>query len=328
MDGCFDNGKFVISLDFELFWGVRDKKSLLQYGDNIIGVKRVIPALLELFDQYDIRVTFSTVGFLFASNKHELLFFSPNKKPGYKSNNLSPYDSFSNVGINEEDDPYHFGYSLVKSIRDNGRHEIGTHTYSHYYCLEEGQTQEEFQADLTAAIKIAANLGVELRSIVFPRNQYNNDYLKICCDSGLTCFRGNPDSWLYEARKNGDEKIVRRVLRLIDAYFNITGHHCHAKEYLKKGPLVNIAGSRFLRPWNAKLAWIEPIRLRRIKKSMLFAARNKLLFHLWWHPHNFGVNLNENLEILEEILMFYQGLRHQYGFQSITMSELSDQMNR
>jgi len=38
-------GTFVISLDFELLWGVRDKRTVADYGANILGVRRVIPAI-------------------------------------------------------------------------------------------------------------------------------------------------------------------------------------------------------------------------------------------------------------------------------------------
>lgn len=34
-------GAFVISLDFELMWGVRDKRTIADYGRNILGVRRV-----------------------------------------------------------------------------------------------------------------------------------------------------------------------------------------------------------------------------------------------------------------------------------------------
>jgi hypothetical protein len=34
-----DGGAFVISLDFELFWGVRDKRTISGYGPNILGVR-------------------------------------------------------------------------------------------------------------------------------------------------------------------------------------------------------------------------------------------------------------------------------------------------
>ena len=42
-------GKFVISLDFELMWGVRDKRTINDYGQNILNVHQVIPQTLELF---------------------------------------------------------------------------------------------------------------------------------------------------------------------------------------------------------------------------------------------------------------------------------------
>jgi hypothetical protein len=45
-----DKGIFVISLDFELHWGVWDVTTKEKYGANILGVKEVIPRLLDLFE--------------------------------------------------------------------------------------------------------------------------------------------------------------------------------------------------------------------------------------------------------------------------------------
>jgi hypothetical protein len=64
-----NNGIFVISLDFELFWGVWDVTTKDKYGENILGVKQAIPSMLSLFEQYNVKATFATVGFLFAKNK-------------------------------------------------------------------------------------------------------------------------------------------------------------------------------------------------------------------------------------------------------------------
>jgi peptidoglycan/xylan/chitin deacetylase (PgdA/CDA1 family) len=61
-----ETGLFVLSLDFELLWGVRDKRMIESYGENIRGVRQVIPGLLRLFSQYGIHATFATVGFYFA----------------------------------------------------------------------------------------------------------------------------------------------------------------------------------------------------------------------------------------------------------------------
>lgn len=328
MPSSFDTGKLVISLDFELFWGVRDKRSVDSYGANILAVQQVIPALLDTFDRAGVKATFSTVGFLFARNKEELLSFIPDRKPLYSDLRLSPYPEIATIGKDESTDPYHFGYSLLQMIRDNGNHEIGTHTFCHYYCLEPGQGPEDFRADLEAAQKIAGAKGLHLRSLVFPRNQFNSEYLAVCEACGLDSYRGNPDSWLYAGRNKNEESLFRRALRIIDAYVNISGHHCHTPDYILNGPLVNVAGSRFLRPWSRKLRWLEPLRLRRIKRAMRHAARNKLLFHLWWHPHNFGANLNENMHFLEEILRYYRELHRQYGFGSATMSAITDQLKK
>jgi len=67
---------------------------------------------------------------------------------------------------------YHFADKLVTLIDKSKNQELATHTFSHYYCLEEGQTKESFYADLEAAKKIAKEKNISLKSLVFPRNQY------------------------------------------------------------------------------------------------------------------------------------------------------------
>ncbi len=55
-------GTFVISLDFELHWGVRDHRTVADYRENLLGVRRVVPALLSLFSEFGIHATWATVG--------------------------------------------------------------------------------------------------------------------------------------------------------------------------------------------------------------------------------------------------------------------------
>ena len=63
--------------------------------------------------------------------------------------------------------------------------------------------------------------------------------------------------------------------------------------------------------------------MSRIKKAMLYAAKNNENFHLWWHPHNFGCNLPENLAFLEKIVRHFHLLNQQYGMRSLSMAELA-----
>ncbi len=44
-------GAFVISLDFELHWGVHDVFALEAYRNNLLGARTVIPKLLRLFEE-------------------------------------------------------------------------------------------------------------------------------------------------------------------------------------------------------------------------------------------------------------------------------------
>jgi peptidoglycan/xylan/chitin deacetylase (PgdA/CDA1 family) len=321
-------GKFIISLDFELMWGVRDNMTIDNYGGSILGVRPALDHMLEVFEQHNIRATFAVVGFLFHENRISLYENIPTKRPSYLDTNLSPYtdlDSF--LGQNETDDPYYFGYSLVQKIKNKKVHEIATHTYCHYYSLEKGQTIEQFEEDLNYAIKIADLHKVEIKSIVFPRNQFNDDYLSVCKQLGITSFRGNEKSQIYISSNGESQTLIRRALRFLDSYINITGHHCYKNEQMKESILVNIPSSRFLRPYSAKLVLFDRLKFLRIKNAMTYAAKNNLMYHLWWHPHNFGSNCFENIKFLSRILEHYVFLNNKYKFQSMTMDELSHELN-
>ena len=64
-------GTLIVSLDFELFWGMLDVCPLEKYQENVLGVRRAIPRLLRLFREHDIHATWAAVGFLFAHNRQE-----------------------------------------------------------------------------------------------------------------------------------------------------------------------------------------------------------------------------------------------------------------
>ncbi|MDC8000252.1 polysaccharide deacetylase family protein [Aequorivita todarodis] len=321
------HGSLIISLDFELMWGVRDNSTIDDYGDAILGVKSAMKRMLQTFDYYDIHATFATVGFLFNKDKKVLLDNLPKTKVNYEDKNLSPYVNINNyVGENEKDDPYHFGYSIIQLINEYQTHEMATHTYCHYYCLEPGQTIDMYESDLKKAIEVADREGIQFKSIIFPRNQYNHEYIEICEKNGLTCYRGNEEHYIYKPAKGGEQTLFKRALRLIDGYFNITGYNCYSYSIIKSTFPHNIPSSRFLRPYNKKLKALEKLKLKRITNAMTYAAKNNLVYHLWWHPHNFGRNTNENILFLEKVLNHYEYLKKTYRFQSITMGELSTKL--
>ncbi len=323
-----NHGKFIISLDFELMWGVRDTKTIAGYGSNIAAVHKVIPGLLSLFEEFDIHATFATVGLLFFDNKEDLLQSLPQRIPNYLRQNLSPYNGYvQSIGDNEDADDYHYAGKLIRLIQQYKNHEIGSHTFSHYYCLEKGQTIDDFRADLEAAKKTAAKSGITITSLVFPRNQFNDAYLEVCRQMGIFCYRGNETSWMYSAVNSETEKRSRRAGRLVDTYLNISGHHCYSDEQMAKQTPMDIPASRFLRPYSPRLNFADGLRLKRITTSMTHAAKNNLTYHLWWHPHNFGNHRDENIDFLRKILKRYRVLNSHFNFQSMTMSGLARKLS-
>jgi hypothetical protein len=316
-------GALVISLDFELYWGVHDTPNVAGYTENLLGVRSAVPALLALFSQYDIHATWATVGLLFCHTRAEMDQAAPAIKPNYRNQQLSPYAKMSQVGANEQSDRLRFAPSLIELIATFPHQEISTHTFSHYYCLEHGQTAEAFTADLQAAVAIAETYNFQVESIVFPRNQINPAYLSICRNLGIMAYRGNQSHWLYAARNSERQSRLVRGLRLLDAYVKLTSPHCYTLGPADPGHPLNIPASRFLRPYTPRLRLFEARRLRRILDELTYAAQTNQIYHLWWHPHNFGRYQLQNLRFLSQILAHFKDLQQRYTMQSVNLSELA-----
>ncbi|TXD56687.1 polysaccharide deacetylase family protein [Polaribacter sp. IC066] len=318
------NGLFIISLDFELNWGVFDSMSVKEYNENLKNVPQVIKRLLDLGEEYNINYTFATVGMLFNQNKEELLNSLPQIKPEYINEKFNPYRIIENVGDSEEEDKIHYAKSLIEQIKEYPNHEIASHTFSHFYCKELGQNVRSFEDDLKSFSNVANKNNVKLNSIVFPKNQINESYLSLCKKYGITSYRGTENSFLYKPKAQGETALSTRFLRFLDSYVNISGSNIYKPKDLNKGEIINIPSSRFLRPFNKKLHFLENYKIRRITNGIKKAAETNSIYHLWWHPHNFGKNLEENFKNLEKIFMVYNEVNKNNNYSSVTMSKAHD----
>ncbi|HIB46730.1 MAG TPA: polysaccharide deacetylase [Flavobacteriaceae bacterium] len=315
-------GKLYISLDFELHWGAAERWDVKEMADYFDNTRKGIPKMLALFEVYEIAATWATVGFLFAKNKDQLKKFSPNQKPSYDNQKLNYHRLVDDlcVGANEKDDPFHYASSLITQIIATPLQELATHTFSHYYCNESGQSVEEFSADLKSAQAIAKeNYDITLESLVFPRNQFNKDYLDVVKAAGIKVVRTNPDVWFWKQKHT-----LIPLIRAFDTLIPISKRLSFAPDEIKMSndPILAPA-SRFLRPYRTKEKLLQPMKKRRVLNEMTIAAKKGESYHLWWHPHNFGTNLQENLTYLEEILQHHQSLNRRYGFESATMKSIS-----
>lgn len=317
------SGTLIVSLDFELFWGMQDVSTLEQYRENIVGGKKAIPKLLNIFRKYDIHATWATVGFMFAKDYDEVKSFFPEKEeyPTYENKECSTYRCFNDLEQIDNEAGCFYAQSVIKKIAEIPGMEIGSHTFSHYYCREAGQTVEQFEADMKAAKSIAKAQGIDLTSVVLPRNQCEPEYVKVLKKLGFQSYRDEENDWIHEKIRI---RPLMRLLRLADVYVPFTGQGGY-RPGIEDG-IVNLVGSRMYKPYFKPLWFLEGLKIRRIKKQMLHAAKHGLTFHLWWHPHNIGVYTNYHLKQLETIFSYYDKLKQQYGMRSLNMNEISQEI--
>lgn len=307
---------FVISLDFELFWGVAGSQTIAGYGRNVLGEWEAIPRMLALFRRYGMRVTWATVGMLMCGDYRHWRRIRPSVPPTYSRAGLDPY--LLDAVVREHPDLF-FARPLVERIMDTPGQELATHTYSHFYCNEPGVTVEQLAADLACASGLGAEMKLRFRSMVFPRNQVVEPFLAALPQAGVRVYRGNHQHWLYRDGNAVAGGLAGRAVRLADACLPLSGQGIVLPQ--AHGRLVNLPASQFLYPWSAKYRGLMTLRLARLKAAMTAAARSGGVFHLWWHPHNFGIDLAHNLALLDAVLRHYRALAERYGMQSQCMAD-------
>lgn len=86
-------GSLVISLDFELMWGIIDVLTKDGYSQtHVKQVPEVIMMMIAMFDKYNVHATVATVGMVMYPNAKDLLADLPNVHPSYNNSMMSPYE--------------------------------------------------------------------------------------------------------------------------------------------------------------------------------------------------------------------------------------------
>lgn len=320
------HGAFVISLDFELLWGLLDLENPMKYEKAIDGGRKAVYQMLELFQSYNIHATWGIVGLMTRNSIEECMAHQPNVLPCYTQPQMSAYTHLSQ--LSNYSPKLLFASDIIKHIAMIPFQEIGSHTYSHYYCLEDGQNRDSFRSELNMARNVTCQYNKGLRSIILPRNQFNPLYADILKESGFKNYRGTEKTWFYTACDRKRQKsIIRRSARILDNYLNIAGYHCYDYSEVKDVyGLNNLRSSRYFRPYSERLSFLEPLRMRRIKNQVKYAAINNKIFHMWWHPYSIGNHTAENISILEEIMLYYQDMHKRYNMNSYNMGELGEML--
>lgn len=313
-------GAFCISLDFEKFWGIHDIPNAKVTIDKFNNISQIVDRLLSNFRAYNIHCTWATVGMLNFESISKLSSFCEGNAINYKHKIYSPYP-ISKHQLDNVNPNLILANSEILKISESQNQELASHTFSHFYTLEEGQTINDFKIDLGLNKKA---INTDLKSIIFPRNQINEAYLKTCHSEGFLTYRGNQDNIFWRNQSYSNEKFTKKMGRVIDAYLKISKDNLTdwSDLKLKKDEMINIPANRFLRPYQFN-SLIESLKIIRIKRQMTKAAKHGKIYHLWWHPHNFSNKTDKNFTQLTTILDHFQFLKKEYGFESLNMDEIA-----
>lgn len=298
-------GTLIISLDLEMRWGILESYSdLSSYKPNILGVEKSVISTLRVFEKYNIHATWAIVGALLCKNLEEFNQYAPTIRPKFHNMKFSSYSYLDEV-LKEKDQ--FFNDKIINHIVSNPNQEIACHTFSHLFTQEKGVCGQDFDADLKSFSEIYWDkFSSAASSFIFPRNQIN--YLEVLNRNNYQVFRGNKREWFY----NSNARLAK-ALRFFTLHFGSTRQGI--TEVFYNSGIVNIPGTIFLRPYDNAL--LTAIRVRRIKKVLKRVKAKNEIVHLWWHPHNFGINVEKNIEMLDEILAY----AHKLGIRSANMKE-------
>lgn len=186
--------------DFELAWAWRYSKELINKKDEVrktaLRERENIPGILKLCGQYNIPVTWATVGHLFMNECAKINGIS---HPEIKRNRYFENDYWIyNEGDWFDDDPgsdfqkspeWYCPDLLMGILNSNTKHEIGCHTFSHIDCRDEVCSAEVFESEISKCKELAEVKHIELKTFVHPGHTIGhlNDLYKL----GFTSFRSD-----------------------------------------------------------------------------------------------------------------------------------------
>ena len=188
----------LISADFELAWAFRFSKKRIQNKNYPVqkanNSRKNVPKLIELFEKYDIPITWATVGHLFLDNCDEINGVKHpeiNRLPKFKNEywNYSGDDWFADDPCTSyKKNPSWYCPDLINDILGSSvKHEIGCHTFSHIDCRDKVCSDKVFLSEIKESKRLANDFGIELKSFVHPGHQIGN--LNNLINEGFTSFR-------------------------------------------------------------------------------------------------------------------------------------------
>ena len=320
-------GIFIISLDLELAWGSFDLWSSCDTDisrsphHRFLKTRRVIiDALLQLFQKYYVPATWAIAGHLFLDHCRTV---NGVKHPDMPRPNHSWFKDdwyIRDPASNSEEDPVWYGRDIVEKIMMvEPQQDIGCHSFSHVIFGDKGCSGKVAEAEIAKCVALAQEMGIKLRSFVFPRSQEGHQ--QILRNYGFSCYRSSRPGWFNVF--NGHHK---RLAKFINDLLGISPSCAVVEEKLPG--LWSISASAYYRPADS-FGRIIPVssRVHQSIKGIRKATTTKGIFHLCLHPSDLGVRSEPLIGGLKRILQYADKQRQEGKLDLLSMSQLAKHLN-
>jgi peptidoglycan/xylan/chitin deacetylase (PgdA/CDA1 family) len=275
-----------ISTDFELNWAFRGKLSREECNSKGSHERNNIPFILKMLDEYQVPITWATVGHLFLHNCTRPfggMAHVDMPRPQFNDRwdgDWYEHDPCTNYNI----DPLWYAPDLVRQIVESTViHEIGTHSFSHINFSADHSTRELIISELDACITAMRPFGLKPSSLVFPYNSMGYAFTDVLADYGITAVRHRDE----RVRLSYPERTEHGVYKVYES-MNLRSTTYY--DYLQK-----------------------------VKIFIEHAVKSHAAYHLWFHP-------SDPLQIFEKefhrILEYISDERDKGTLWITTMKEL------
>lgn len=258
---------FVMSLDCEGKWGMAD--GLQPYHHKLLTSERLAGAyrqLLDLLERHRVGATFAFVMAFVLGEAERRQFPLLDEASNPNDPWLRHYWDSLSAG---RSDGWHLPEAL-DMVRAAGGHEIASHSFCHRPLGDRSLDPAGAAAELALASQAARLKQVELKTLVFPRNEVGN----------LPAVRAAG----YRGYRQRLERRGGRIAALLEE-FNTSRGPQPAKP--ATDGLVPIPPGHFFN-WRFGLRRLVPpaVTVQRWRGQLERCARDGGVVHLWLHPHN------------------------------------------
>lgn len=277
-------GKFCISIDLELAWGVWDHLTD-DYLARCRQLERpIVQRILAAFDKHQIAATWAIVGHLLSKDA--------NRRGG---------------------EEVWYAPDLIEAIKNaKTPQEIGSHSFAHIYFPS--VSADDARRDIEAARRIHAENQIAFDSFVFPRNLVGRE--EVLAGAGIKVFRSVDHGWQRSVAQAN--RSAGRVANLADKMLPITP--ATVVPIRHASGLVELPSSMLLMARNGARKLISSSALvTKAHRGLRAAARKGEVFHLWFHPSNFYHSTESQFQVLDRILDIATNMRSGSEIEIVTM---------